>query len=85
MANLNTHRATAPMTPKRQTNPFLTPNTSATSAKQGASAKGKNELSPNTEMKQLTSVLSSTSLNSSMNTSQDPQSKHRQQRDSHTN
>ena len=74
MGNLNTHRVTAQATPKKQVNPFMTPNTSASSAKQGASStQGKNEMSPNTEMKQLTSVLNNTSLDTSIN----PQSKHK--------
>ena len=77
MANQNTHRATAPASPKKtaaQVNPFMTPNTSANSAKQGSS-QPKNELSPNTEMKELANSLTNTSLNMTVN----PQSKGKHQ------
>ena len=69
MANLNSHRATIPATLKKtaaQVNPFMTPNTSANSAKQGSS-QPKNELSPNTEMKELANSLTNTSLNMTFN------------------
>ena len=76
MGNLNTHRATAPTTPKKTSGQLsaFTPNTSANSAKQGV-FNSKNEMSPNTEMKELTGALNSTTLNTTVN----PQSKQKHQ------
>jgi hypothetical protein len=62
-------------------NAFSTANTSASSAKQGGTAlefvKGMysqvNQKSPNTQMKELTGALDNTSLNTTIN----PQSKHK--------
>ena len=76
MSNLNTHRATAPTTPKKTSGQLsvFTPNTSANSAKQGV-VNSKNEMSPNKEMKDLTGALNSTTLNTTVN----PQSKQKHQ------
>lgn len=73
-SNLNTHRQ-GTSTPRKGVNPFMTPGTSANSSKQGHSAaSNKYQLSPNSQMQDLTQSLLGANLETTLNPqSQAPQ------------
>jgi hypothetical protein len=81
---MSTYQATSPVTPPKrsngQVNAYTTPDTSASSAKGGKAMEfvksmysQVNQKSPNTQMKELTGALDNTTLNTTIN----PQSKHK--------